>query len=169
MSVKLGEVQADPSALYSLSSEDFERMLADRFAAMGFEVGRVGKTNRKDGGIDLVAWPKLSTPFPFLLAVQVKHHHSATTKTSVKDVRDFHGVLNSGGSAFHLGVLVTSTTFTADAKWFAEKNENLIRLRGLADLTRWMRDDFGTDFDWREIPSSIEVTRATLIKSQHLR
>jgi HJR/Mrr/RecB family endonuclease len=153
------KILKDPSVLYSLSSEDFERMLADRFTAMGFEVAQVGQTNRKDGGVDLVAWPRLSTPFPFLLAVQAKHHYKATTKTRVGEVRDFYGVLSSRDSTFHLGVLVTSTTFTADAKWFAEKNENLLRLRDLADLTRWMRDDFGNVFDWREIPSSIVIAR----------
>ena len=154
---------ANPSDLYSLNDEDFERLVADRFSSMGLEVKRVGPTRQKDGGIDIVAWPKQAS-FPFLVAAQVKHHHKQETKTKVSDVRDFHGVLTSSGAWFHLGFLVTSTTFTADAHWFANRNQQIMRLRDLADLCRWMRSDFATEHEWREIPDIIEVGRGVTIE-----
>ena len=152
----------DPERLFSISDEDFERMVADRFSAMGFGVQRVGATNRKDGGIDIVAWPQTSQNFPFLVAAQVKHHRRKRT-TPILDVRDFHGVLTAQGSHFHFGVIVTNTSFTPDAKWFATKNARLLRLRDLVDLSRWMRNDFGGEQEWREIPAEIELAPGVTI------
>jgi RNA polymerase sigma factor (sigma-70 family) len=146
----------NPTRLRSLSDDDFERLVADRLAAMGLGVQRVGNVHRKDGGIDLLAWPERSSSFPFLLAAQVKHHRT-NRKTRSSDVRDFLGVLTSQGSHFHFGVIVTNTSFSADAEWFAQNNSKLLRLRGLDDLCRWMRDDFINEFEWREIPNSIEL------------
>ncbi|MEO0967298.1 MAG: restriction endonuclease [Cyanobacteria bacterium J06639_18] len=153
---KYSHILDDPKKLQRLNDEEFEEFIADRFSAMGFTVKQVGQTRRKDGGVDLVAWPKKITPFPFLIAVQVKHHHTSR-KTGVGDVRDFNGVITASNSQFHLGVLVTNTSFTADAKWFADNNSRLIRLRDMCDLCRWIQNDFVADLDWREIPKEIEL------------
>jgi hypothetical protein len=124
---------------------------------MGLDIQFVGDVYRKDGGIDLVAYPKSHRcPFPFLLAVQVKHHHTGTN-TGARDVRDFHGAISSRGVPFNAGLLVTNTTFTADAEWFAQHNAALLRLRDVKDLRRWLHDDFVNDSEWREIPESVEV------------
>ena len=153
----------NPSRLQSLSDDDFEGLVADRLAAMGLGVKRVGNCHQKDGGVDLLAWPERSGSFPFLLAAQVKHHRT-NRKTGSADVRDFHGVLTSQGSHFHFGVIVTNTSFSADAEWFARNNSKLLRLRGLSDLCRWMRDDFINEFEWREIPNSIELAPGVTIE-----
>lgn len=146
----------DATRLRQLSDEDFERLVADRLSARGLGVRRIGEARRKDGGIDIVAWPERNPAFPFLLAVQAKHHRTAR-KTGVADVRDFSAALLSGGSCFHFGMIVTNTTFTADAKWFAARNERILRLRDLRDLCRWMQDDFVCEEEWREIPDQIEL------------
>ena len=146
----------DTSRLYSLTDEAFENLVADRLAAMGLGVQRVGSVHQNDGGVDLIAWPQTGCAFPFLLAAQVKHHNR-NRKTGQPAVRDFHGVVTSQGSHFHLGLVVTNTSFSASAKWFAQKNSKLIRLRDLADLCRWMRNDFLNEFEWREIPDRIEL------------
>ncbi len=100
---------------------------------------------------------------PFLLAVQVKHHRTER-KAAVKEVREFHGVVTSSNSVFNIGVLVTNTSFTADAKWFAEQNKLLMRLHDLTDLCRWMQDDFLHRDEWREIPTEIELAPGVSIK-----
>jgi hypothetical protein len=79
-------------------------------------------------------------------------------------VRDFHGVLTSRVSPFHMGMIVTNTSFTADAKWFANNNQTLLRLRDMQDLNRWMRNDFVNESEWREIPEEIELTPGVTIK-----
>jgi RNA polymerase sigma factor (sigma-70 family) len=153
----------DTTRLYSLSDEAFENLVADRLDAMGLGVQRVGSVHQKDGGVDLIAWPRAGCSFPFLVAAQVKHHRK-NLKTGQPAIRDFHGVMTSQGSHFHLGMVVTNTSFSADAKWFAQNNSRLIRLRGLADLCRWMRNDFLNEFEWREIPDRIELAPGVSIQ-----
>jgi restriction endonuclease Mrr len=124
----------DPDMLKKITDDDFERLIAEFLEARGYGVCRVGPTRRKDGGVDIVAWPDTGHLFPFLMAVQVKHHRSET-KTGSAKVRDFHGAITSHGSPFQMGVIVTNTSFTADAKWFADNNQgswwNLVATSGI--------------------------------------
>jgi hypothetical protein len=142
--------------LKQLSPGEFQDLIADRLDHMGLGVQLVGDINRKDGGVDIVAYPNTGCNVPFLLAVQVKHHRK-NRKTGAADVRDLHGVITSRNSPFHIGMLVTNTTFTADAKWVAENNKTLLRLRDIQDLCRWLKDDFVNEYEWREIPTQIEL------------
>lgn len=123
---------------------------------MGLGVQLVGDVYRKDGGVDIIAYPDTGCVFPFLLAVQVKHHRT-NRKTAVNDIRDLHGVITARTSSFNMGVIVTNTSFTADAEWFADNNQTLLRLRDLKDLRRWLRNDFINEYEWREIPNQIEL------------
>ncbi len=155
--------EEDPTRLRHMSPGAFQRLIADRLDAMGLEVKTVGDVFRRDGGIDLLAFPKADRcAFPFLIAVQVKHHRTSTS-TTVSDVRDFHGAIMSRGAPLAAGILVTNTRFTADAKWFAEQNAALLRLRDLKDLKRWLRNDFINDAEWREIPAVLELAPGVTI------
>jgi len=148
----------DPDRIRAMSPRSFQRFVADRLDAMGLEVQMVGDVYRKDGGLDLIAYPKRDRcQFPFLLAVQAKHHHLGHASTTVSEVRDFHGAFTSRGLPFGTGLLVTNTSFTPDAQWFADNNRAILRLRDLEDLKRWLRNDFENESEWREIPESIEV------------
>lgn len=147
----------DPQKLLQLSPGRFQDLIANRLETMGLDIQIVGNVFQKDGGIDIVAYPKVrSSSFPFLIGVQVKHHR-VPTKTGSSEVRNFHGVLTSLQSPFHIGMIVTNTAFTADARWFAENNSILLRLRDLADLRRWLRNDFVNEAEWREIPDEIQL------------
>lgn len=147
----------DMNRLYEISPGTFQRLVADRLDAMGLEVQLVGDVFRKDGGIDIIAYPKRDRmPFPFLLAVQAKHHRKQKN-TGVPVVRDFHGVLSSANLPFNAGIIVTNTAFTPDAHWFANNNAALLRLRNVQDLQRWLKGDFANDSEWREIPETIEL------------
>jgi hypothetical protein len=145
----------DMERMKGLSPEKFQYLIADRLEQCGLAVQIVGNVYRKDGGIDIVAFPNVGA-MPFLLAVQAKHHR-CDRKTGPGDVRDLHGVLTSRESPFHIGMLVTNTTFTPDARFFAENNKTLLRLRDIADLRRWLNDDFDNPFEWREIPKKITL------------
>ncbi len=94
---------------------------------------------------------------PFLAAVQVKHHPRGAP-TRVESVRDLHGALTSAHSFFHMGILVTNTRFTPDAAWFADQNRQLLRLRDLPHLRRWLRNDFDNEAEWQEFPSKVTLT-----------
>jgi Restriction endonuclease/XPA protein C-terminus len=159
---------ADPiERLKHVGAKKFQYIIADRLERMGMSVQLVGDVYSKDGGVDIIAYPS-KCAIPFILAIQAKHHHT-DRKTSVVPVRDLHGVLTSQTSDFHLGLIVTNTSFTAHAKWFADHNKRLLRLRDIDDLCRWLRNDFVNEFEWREIPNQIELApgvKITLVKQR---
>jgi len=151
-----------PEEMYKLTPVMFEELICERLSAMGFGVQQVGgHTYHKDGGIDVVAWTKLHE-FPFLMAIQAKYHHSPMVKTGPQSVRDLLGTVKT--LPFHVGVLVTNTTFRPDAAWMAKQQPTIIRLRDIQDIRRWLVNDFLDEYDWREVPAEIQVCPGVTIK-----
>ena len=150
-----------PELVHSLSSEQFEEFICDRLFAMGLEPRRTGAINRKDGGIDILFWPRGKNAFPFLGAAQVKHHRSINERVGSATIREFQGVV--GSYPISAGLIVTNTSFTSDARWFAKEHAELVRLRDYVDIRRWMLGHFG-DEEWRELPNSIELCPGVVIK-----
>lgn len=161
-SVLAAQLASNPDRLHELTPAQFEEFVCDRLYAMGLEPKQVGATNRKDGGVDVLFWPRRSCAFPFLGAAQIKHHRNPARKEGPGSVRDFAGVV--AGHAFNAGLLVTNTSFTADARWFAQEKARLLRLRDFADLKRWLVSNFTDDAEWREIPRSIELCPGVVVK-----
>jgi hypothetical protein len=145
----------EPTLVHSLSPEQFEEFVCDRISAMGLETHRVGKANQKDGGIDVFFWPRESSSFPFLGAAQIKHHRDLSRKEGPATVREFQGAI--GAHPIHAGLIVTNTSFTSDAQWFAREHAKLVKLRDFSDIRRWLLDRFDDGAEWRELPRSIEL------------
>jgi len=155
-------LREDPKKLRSLSPSQFEQFVAGRLDAMGYDVTLTGQIYQADGGIDLIAVPKIRTVASFLLAGQIKHHRG-NRKTGVEAVDRLLSWRNRG---FNLGLLVTNTEFTSHARWLAmqEGNQSFLRLRDFEDLKRWIQDNFTSEEDWREIPERIILTPNLTIK-----
>jgi hypothetical protein len=149
------QISVDSRILQEITPDKFEDVIQNRLEAMGLSVQRTGNTNRKDGGIDFVFFPKAGASFPFLGAVQAKHHRGRAVKTGAADVRNFVGAMAC--PYFQTGLLVTNTTFSPDALWFARKHEPKVRLRDFNDLVRWFAGNFDAEAEWREIPGRIEL------------
>jgi hypothetical protein len=145
----------DPQAIYRITPEQFEEFVCDRLAAMGLEAARVGSINRKDGGLDVMFWPRRGAAFPFLGAAQVKHHKNPAFSEGPRSVRELAGTI--ANHPINAALLVTNTSFTPDAQWFARERAKLIRLRGFQDMKRWIAGEFEDSNEWREIPSSLEL------------
>jgi hypothetical protein len=157
----LSVLLANPDEISNLTPELFEELVCDRFQAMGYVVERVGEhTFRKDGGIDIVATQERAT-FPFLIAIQAKHHRSPKKKTGPGPVRELLGVVDT--HLFNAGILVTNTTFTPDARWIAEQRSMLVRLRDIYDIERWLANNFLDECDWREMPDEIVVCPGVVV------
>ena len=156
------QLAKEPTLLHRISPEEFEEFICDRLFAMGFEPRRIGATNRKDGGVDVLFWPRLRGAFPFLGAAQIKHHRDPRTKEGPATVREFAGTLAE--FPFNAGLLVTNTSFSPDAEWFAHKHAKLLRLRDFNDIRRWLFNNFDDDAEWREIPASIELCPGIIIR-----
>ena len=143
----LNLLSIDPNAIYNLNAQLFEELICDRLYRMGFELERVGNhTFHKDGGIDVVAWQDKA---PYLLAIQAKYHHTPRHKTGPVPVRDLLGTVHL--HSFNAGVLITNTTFTPDAKWIAAKKPQLLRLKDIEDIQKWLANDFYEEDEWQEI------------------
>jgi hypothetical protein len=67
------------------------------------------------------------------------------------------------GHSLAAGLLVTNTSFSPDAEWYAREHAKLIRLRDFNDIKRWLFNNFTDDAEWREIPSSIEVCPGVIV------
>jgi restriction system protein len=112
-------VAANPSAdaLNGRSWAQFERLVGESFRQQGYAVVETG-SGGADGGIDLVL-SKAGEKF----LVQCKQWRAY--KVSVQVVRELYGVMAAGGAAG--GFVVTSGTFTDDARQFANgRNIQLI-------------------------------------------
>ncbi len=151
----------NPDEIYQLTPEAFEALICDRLQAMNYGVERIGHSFQKDGGIDIVAWQK-KAEFPFLMAIQVKHHRSPKFKTGPGPIRELLGVIHS--HPFQVGVLVTNTTFTPDAKWAAQQHPLLVQLRDIHAIQRWLKNEFLDEYNWQEIPDQITVCPGVVIR-----
>jgi transcriptional regulator with XRE-family HTH domain len=151
----LSKLIHDPEELFKLTPDSFEEFVAERLDKMGFVVSRTGKTNRKDGGIDIIAVPKgLGN---YLLAAQVKHH-----KHGYNSGRTDVDRLLSWKEKFAVGMLVTNTGFTPDAKWVADQHKFFLKLRDFEDIRNWLANNYTGEN--REIPSEIELAPGIKVK-----
>ena len=151
----------EPSLVHQLTPERFEEFVCDRLFAMGLEPRRIGSTNSKDGGIDVLFWPRQKGAFPFLGAAQVKHHRDPERKEGSSTIRDFYGAISV--HAINAGLLVTNTTFSPDAEWFARERAKLVRLRDFSDIRRWILNNFDDEAEWKELPKSIELCPGIIV------
>jgi len=155
-------ISKEPTLIHRLTPNELEELICDRLSAMNFEPRRTGAINRKDGGVDIVFWPRQNSAFPFLGAAQVRHHSDSKVKEGPPSVRDFAGVI--AGHPFNVGLLITNTSFSPDAEWFAREHAKLIRLRDFSDIRRWLWNNFDDEAEWREIPNEIELCPGVVLK-----
>jgi restriction system protein len=120
-------------SLNGMSWREFELLVGEAFRLQGYAVSEQGGAG-PDGGVDIVLRKGSET---FL--VQCKQWKAF--KVSVDVVRELYGVMAAQGAAG--GFVITSGTFTADAKAFAEgRNVRLVdgpRLVGLIQQAKAAR------------------------------
>lgn len=155
-------LKREPERLSELTPAQFESFVAERIDIMGFDVKITGASTAKDGGIDIIAIPRVPGLASYLMAIQVKHH-AGSRKTGRPDV---DRLLAWKDSPFRIGLLVTNTSFTRDAMWAAALNQNkaFLRLRDFDDLRRWIQGTFWAEEEWREIPNSISLAPGITIE-----
>jgi Restriction endonuclease len=135
----IDSVARDPDVLLDLSKRDFERLMAELFARMGFEVDLYRAS--KDGGIDFLAVDPGEVD-PIVIVVQCKHPDrpvagKKSTALSVATVREVYGVAKANDLAG--AIAITSTTYSSDAKAFAELKPEEIALADRDDILEWVR------------------------------
>lgn len=151
--------------LCKLRPEEFENLVLDCIIAMGMKAEKVGHTRAKDGGVDILFWPSTMVPVPYLGAIQVKHTQSPAKRVGPKVIREFTGVMNT--QPFQVGMIVTNTSFTPDAQWFADQQRALVRLRDMQHLKYWIAEKFTDEAEWRERPRKIELYPGRTVSLQY--
>jgi len=106
------------SSIASLSPSEFEHLVARLYMARGY-AARVTPATR-DGGIDVVALRDITVGRE-KLAIQCKHQQSPVGRPELQKLL---GAITADPS-FSAGVLVTSATFSTDARQFASQNGRL--------------------------------------------
>lgn len=108
---------------------EFQDLVAALLRAMGYYTPFIAPKG-KDGGVDIIAYrDPLGTTLP-RVKVQVKHY--PTTSISVDVVRNLLGVIARDGE---VGIVITSGTFTNEAKREARNSHTPCRLIDIDEFT----------------------------------
>ncbi len=131
-------LKEQPTDIHKLTPREFEILLADLLSDMGWEVNLTQQT--RDGGSDILAY--MNTDIGrFLCLVEAKHYRK-DRKVGVDLVRTLYGTLCD--TQANSAMLITSSSFTSDAKVFQKKHEYQLKLHDYANIVEWILK-FGSD------------------------
>lgn len=125
-------IEADPKAIYSLSSRKFEEVVAEILARQGYHIELTPAS--KDGGFDMYAARKESLG-EFLYLVECKRY-SARRNVGVQIVRALHGVVQQKRAT--AGVIATTSYFTKGAQEFRQELAHQMQLADYVELQSWL-------------------------------
>lgn len=119
----IDEISEHPELLDDINSREFEKLIAELYARMGYEIEL--RRAVKDGGLDFLAITNEEKD-PYIIIVECKHYLKKNT-IGVELVRTVNGVrdFNNAGHA----ILVTSSKFSPEAKKLSMENQHKICLQ----------------------------------------
>lgn len=123
---RLLDRQSGADTISSLTWQQFEMLIAAAYRRQGYEVSETGGGGA-DGGVDLVLHGKGEK-----VLVQCKQWRSF--KVGAKEIREFHGILNSKSTNATRGIFVTFGEYTQESIRFAKEND--IELVGKSRLLK---------------------------------
>lgn len=129
----IDQIKADPSIIHSISSRQFEQLVAEVFRRNGFNVELTPEKN--DGGKDVIANTNVGG-VPICLYVECKHYNPKDP-VDVKIVRNVSAVQNH--DRVNKAVIVTTSRFTRGAFRYAQEEKHLIQLIGLDEFLRMIK------------------------------
>lgn len=129
----VSSLKKQPSDLHKLTPREFEILLAELLRDMGWEVELTKQT--RDGGSDILAY--LNTDIGRLLCIVEAKHYREDRKIGVDLVRTLYGTLCDVEA--NSAMLVTSSSFTSDARVFQQKHKYQLTLRDYADVVDWIQ------------------------------
>lgn len=103
-------LRGKPELLYEISHRQFEELVYELFAKLGYEVELTAQT--RDGGADIIAFSQDRMGIRTKYVIEAKHY-APQRKIGVGVVRQVSSVRQKLGA--HHGIIVTSSFFTADA------------------------------------------------------
>ncbi|WKA31335.1 restriction endonuclease [Bradyrhizobium roseum] len=122
----------DPTSMHSMSPRQFEELVAHVLERLGYSVTLTPAT--RDGGLDIYA-AKNDDLGQFLYLVECKKF-APDRPVGVQLVRSLYGTLEHTKAT--AGILVTTSSFTRDAKSFQKEIKARLSLRDYVDLQSWL-------------------------------
>jgi restriction system protein len=129
----LHQLKKQPNAIFDLPPRKFEEVLAEILTDMGWEVELTKAT--RDGGKDILAYQK--TELGRLLCLVEAKRYREDRKIGVDLVRSLYGTLCDYQASS--AMMVTTSSFSADAQAFQQKHQYQLALRDYFDLVRWIQ------------------------------
>jgi restriction system protein len=129
----VAELKKHPEDIFKLTSRQYEELIAELMSDMGYEVELTRAT--RDGGKDILASIKTDAT-DFLMLVEAKRY-GQDHKVGVSLVRALYGTLCDYQA--NSGMLVTTSSFSKDAKEFQGKHQYQLKLREYADVASWIQ------------------------------
>jgi hypothetical protein len=122
-----------PEKMYELNPRKFEELVAELFRAKGYDI-ELGR-GTKDGGIDIRAF--LRNDVGALLTLIQCKRHQPHNKVNVDVLRSLYGVVNREDAS--CGMIVTTSTFTRDARSEQKQFEHRLHLADYEKLSQWLK------------------------------
>jgi len=126
-------LKRNPKDVFKLTSRQYEELIAELMSDLGYEV-KLTKATR-DGGKDILASIKTDAT-DFLMLVEAKRY-GQDHKVGVSLVRALYGTLCDYQA--NSGMLVTTSSFSKDAKEFQERHEYQLKFRDYTDVASWIQ------------------------------
>lgn len=123
--------------LLGLQPRDFEKLIEKLYKKIGYNTTLTQQT--RDGGFDILA-EKISDEGKEEIIIECKRY---SKKIGVKVVREFYGVLQSARKT--KGLIITSSSFTREAKRFANTNPQIMLIDYL-QLNRLLNTQLGSNW-----------------------
>lgn len=123
-------MKIDPRAAYTMESDEFEDVVASIFERNGFNVQVTQRSH--DGGKDIIATYDMGG-IPCVLYIECKKYDKKRP-VGVKIVREVFGTLTS--DRVNKAIIVSTSSFSREAREFAGNQNSMIGLLDLNDLLR---------------------------------
>jgi restriction system protein len=129
----VAELKKHPDDIFKLTSRQYEELIAELMSDMGYDVTLTKAT--RDGGKDILASIRTDAT-DFLMLVEAKRY-GQRHKVGVSLVRALYGTLCDYQA--NSGMLVTTSSFSKDAKEFGGRHQYQLRLRDFTDVASWIQ------------------------------
>jgi HJR/Mrr/RecB family endonuclease len=123
-----------PEKMHDMEPRKFEELVAAIFSAKGYKIELTPPT--RDGGFDMRAFYKNDVGV-FLTLIECKRY-LPDKRVSVGVVRGLYGVTDHEKATS--GLIVTTSSFTKDAKIFQDEHKHRIKLADQNDLQQWLQE-----------------------------
>lgn len=122
-----------PNDLRSMDSRHFEELIAELFDGFGYRVELTVAT--RDGGRDVIAiGNQVVAESKFLIECK---RYAESNRVGILPVRSLHGVVQDERAT--KGIIATTSTFTAPAREFLERNRWTLEGRDFEGVIDWLK------------------------------